>query len=463
MFLEYFINILCVALGLNLLGIILLSFLRLLFIKKASLSKYIELKTAEPFVSIHFPICNEPYGIVLKTLDSFSSLDYKNFEVIIISNNTTNTDSWKPIEAYVSKKSNFKFFHFDEVKGYKAGALNLALDKTNAVADYIFTVDSDYILNPNALRIAVGSIQSRKVDLLQFPQDYRNTCNHTEGLQVNYKHYFECYLSPMDVENFGLPTGTLTLIDAKIFKSGFLWPIETITEDAHFGVELLSKNFKIGYCNYSIGKGTMPTTITDYNKQFKRWIFGNFQTLIISLKNPHINTHKKLRLFTMLTAWTNLLAIPLLITFIALPFSFRNIAGIENVYFLVVLSVIIHTLTQLYILRITSENNFNKSFKALLIHIGTIEIGSLHWLTYFSNPKKPFHRTNKYLTADKISLGFFLMPLILFICGVACVMLNSNIIGLLVIIMALVWLAGKLELMFELYHSKYNLSKSFKS
>lgn len=463
MVLEYFVKVLYYFLGLNLVGIALLSSLRLLFIKKSSASDYTELKSQEPFVSIHFPICNEPYQIVLETLDSFYSLDYKNFEVIIISNNTTNTNSWKPTESYCSDKPNFKFFHFDEVKGYKAGALNIASDKADVAADYIFTVDSDYKLHPNALRIAVGSIQSREVDLLQFPQDYRNTCSNTEGLQVNYKHYFECYLSPMDVENFGLPTGTLTLIDAKIFTSGFLWPTETITEDAHFGVELLSKNFKIGYCNYCIGMGTMPTTIKDYNKQFKRWIFGNFQTLIISLKKPHINTHKKLRLFTMLTAWINLLAIPILVAFIALPFSFKNIRGMENVYFLIVLSLIVHILTQLYILRITSENNFGKSIKALLIHIGTIEIGSFHWLTYFKNPYKPFNRTNKYLTPNRVSLRFFLMPLVLFVYGLACLILNSNVIGLILLIISIMWLAGKLELIFELYHSKYNLSKIFKS
>src|SRR5690606_28725469 len=42
----------------------------------------------EPFVSVHLACCNEPPAMVIATLDSLAKLDYRNFEVIVVDNNT---------------------------------------------------------------------------------------------------------------------------------------------------------------------------------------------------------------------------------------------------------------------------------------------------------------------------------------------------------------------------------------
>ena len=42
-----------------------------------------------PKVSIHVPICNEPPQMVRQTLDALAELDYPDFEVLVIDNNTT--------------------------------------------------------------------------------------------------------------------------------------------------------------------------------------------------------------------------------------------------------------------------------------------------------------------------------------------------------------------------------------
>lgn len=456
---ESLINLFCILLLINLLGIGFISSLRIYFIQQSSGSNYTRLDSDEPTVSIHYAICNEPINLVLETLKSFEELNYTNFEVIIISNNTINEKSWKPIEAYVKTISNFKFYHFDKVDGYKAGALNIALEKMRTDSKYIFTVDSDYKLHPDALIISVGTIESKDLDVLQFPQNYRNICRNTEGLQVNYKHYFECYLSAMDSEKFGLPTGTLTLIKTKIFLEGFIWPIETITEDAHLGVELLISNYKIGYCDVSIGRGTMPTNVTDYSKQFKRWVFGNFQTLVISFGNEQMSIRNKLRLFTMLTAWTNLLAIPILITFCAIPLIFTHPSEIYEIFSLILLSLCLHLITQLHILYITSNRECRKAIKALLIHTSTLEIGAFYWLSYVINSSKPFVRTNKYITNTKNSLLFYLLPTSLFIISNILLILELNLIGSILFAISTIGLLGKIQLNTELSYSKYNLLK----
>lgn len=461
MFTEFIINCFHLFLILNLCGITLLSGLRIYFIEKKSSSEFTSLESQEPFVSIHYAICNEPFEMVLDTLKSFSALKYSNFEVIIISNNYNDEKTWKPIEAFCLNVSNFHFYHFDKVSGFKAGALNIALEKMSYDSDFIFTVDADYELKPEALVVAVGTLVDKKVDLLQFPQDYSNICEHTEGLQINYKHYFECYLSSMDVSKTALPTGTLSLIKASVFRSGIKWPTATITEDAHFGINLLSNDFKIGFCNTSIGFGTMPTTVKDYSKQSQRWVFGNFQTLIYSISQTKFTIKKKLKLYTMLSAWINLLAIPIFVAFITIPLIFVNPEALFQLYLLIFVSVAYHTLTQIYILNITSKGDWRKTFKAFLIHTGTIEIGAFYWLSYFIKRDKPFVRTNKYFVSSKNSLKFYLLPFSLFIASIALLLIGRTYLWMILFPISVVGIMGKIQLESELAYSKLNLFKSF--
>ena len=51
-----------------------------------------------------------------------------NFEVIVLDNNTRIRSRWQPVEAHCAALGpRFRFFHFDDMKGFKAGALNKAL------------------------------------------------------------------------------------------------------------------------------------------------------------------------------------------------------------------------------------------------------------------------------------------------------------------------------------------------
>ncbi len=53
-----------------------------------------------PKVSLHLAICNEPPDMVAKTLDSLNQLDYPNYEVLVLDNNTLDADVWEPVRDY---------------------------------------------------------------------------------------------------------------------------------------------------------------------------------------------------------------------------------------------------------------------------------------------------------------------------------------------------------------------------
>ena len=70
--------------------------------------------------------------------------------------------------------SRFRFFHFDRMKGFKAGALNKALELTDPAAAFVAVIDSDYQVTPEWLKTVVPAFTDPRVALVQAPQDYRD-------------------------------------------------------------------------------------------------------------------------------------------------------------------------------------------------------------------------------------------------------------------------------------------------
>lgn len=60
--------------------------------------------------------------MLIKTIEHVTQLDYSNYELIIIENNTRDENIWRPVEKYVASlgKPNIRFYHFDELDGYKS-------------------------------------------------------------------------------------------------------------------------------------------------------------------------------------------------------------------------------------------------------------------------------------------------------------------------------------------------------
>ena len=78
-------------------------------------------------VSLHIPAYNEPPELLIETIKAVEQIDYPNFEIVVIDNNTTDPAVWGPVEEYCRDRARVKFVHVAPWPGYKAGACNLAL------------------------------------------------------------------------------------------------------------------------------------------------------------------------------------------------------------------------------------------------------------------------------------------------------------------------------------------------
>jgi len=235
-----------------------------------------------PRVSVQVPAYNEPPDMLKATLNALARLDYPNFEVLVIDNNTKDPDIWQPVAEHcriLGKR--FRFFHVDPLKGYKAGALNYAMSKMDQNAEIIAVIDSDYQVERSWLKDLVGYFSRPEIGFVQAPQDYRDSHESVFKAMCHseYQGFFHIGMVTRNDRNAIIEHGTMTMIRASVLRKVGGWAEWCITEDAELGLRIFESGYEGAYVEKSYGKGLMPDTFTDFKKQRYRWAYGAVQIL----------------------------------------------------------------------------------------------------------------------------------------------------------------------------------------
>jgi cellulose synthase/poly-beta-1,6-N-acetylglucosamine synthase-like glycosyltransferase len=238
--------------------------------------------TVFPKVSIHVPAYNEPPEMVIETLDALARLDYPDFEVVVIDNNTRDEAVWRPVEEHCRKLGErFRFFHVCPLAGFKAGALNYALRQTAPDASIVAVIDSDYVVARNWLRDLVPNfVNEPRLGILQAPQDYRDGDQSLFKAMcyAEYRGFFHIGMITRNERNAIIQHGTMTLVRRELLQAGG-WAEWCITEDAELGLRIFESGYEAKYLPDSYGRGLMPDTFVDFKKQRFRWAYGAMQIL----------------------------------------------------------------------------------------------------------------------------------------------------------------------------------------
>lgn len=230
-----------------------------------------------PMVSVHVPAYNEPPDMLNKTLDALAELDYPDFEVLVIDNNTKDPAVWQPVEAHCKELGpRFRFFHVDPLSGFKAGALNFAMRNTAPEAEVVAVIDSDYIVEKNWLRAMVPQFTNPNMAIVQGPQDYRDGDENAFKAMCNaeYRGFFNIGMVTRNERNAIIQHGTMTLVRKSALEEVGGWSEWCITEDAELGLRIFEKGYDATYLPHSFGKGLIPDTFLDFKKQRFRWAYG---------------------------------------------------------------------------------------------------------------------------------------------------------------------------------------------
>jgi cellulose synthase/poly-beta-1,6-N-acetylglucosamine synthase-like glycosyltransferase/exo-beta-1,3-glucanase (GH17 family) len=249
-----------------------------------------------PKVSLHLPIHNEPPLMVRKTLEALAKVDYPNFEVLVMDNNTKDDAVWMPVKEDCERLGErFRFFHLENWPGFKAGAINHALEQTAPDAEIIALIDSDYVLSPDWLKSMVPYFDNPQVGFIQSPQDYRDRHQSTfkEFSYWEYAGFFNIGMVQRNEYNAIIQHGTMTMIRKSALIEVGRWSEWCICEDSELGIRLYEAGYDSVYVKDSFGKGLMPDTFSGYMTQRFRWVYGAMQ-IIKAHWRSFLPTSKKL-------------------------------------------------------------------------------------------------------------------------------------------------------------------------
>jgi cellulose synthase/poly-beta-1,6-N-acetylglucosamine synthase-like glycosyltransferase len=207
-------------------------------------------------------------------------LEYPNFECVIVINNTPDPAMWRPIEEHCrTLGERFKFVNAEQLEGFKAGALRLALAQTAPDAEIIGIIDADYAVRPEWLADLVPLFADPKVGLVQAPQDHRDEDRSLMHHAMNgeYAGFFDIGMVQRNEHNAIVVHGTMCLIRRAALQSAGGWSSDTICEDTDLGLSILEQGWLAHYTNRRYGYGLLPDTYEAYKKQRNRWAYGGFQ------------------------------------------------------------------------------------------------------------------------------------------------------------------------------------------
>ena len=261
----------------------------------------------QPFVSVHLACYNEPPEMVIATIDSLAKMNYQNFEVLILDNNTRDEALWKPLEKRCAELGpRFRFFHLANWPGFKAGALNYGLKVTDPRAAVVGVVDADYVVDPEWLSGLIPHFDKTDVAVVQAPQAHRDWERQPFKRMCNWEFdgFFRIGMHHRNERNALIQHGTMTLVRRIALEEVGGWSEWCICEDTELGLRLIEKGYDTRYVDHILGRGLTPSGFAAIKSQRFRWAFGAMQILKAHL--PQMIGRSNLNLaqrYHFLTGW----------------------------------------------------------------------------------------------------------------------------------------------------------------
>ncbi|MCL4382609.1 MAG: glycosyltransferase [Patescibacteria group bacterium] len=248
-----------------------------------------------PFVSIHLPMYNEK-KVVNRLLSACTSMDYQNYEVIVIDDSNDETTS---ILADWKNHPKVKLIHRESREGYKGGALKEAMKITDPRTEFVLVFDSDFVPYPDTITQflkyfqAVCGTLNFDIRNQEFSHQGRNQNSPVAAIQGYQWHVLNKsenwitrgvrseYAGSYVVERSGAEVygglkqiaGSVYMIRMDVLKK--LGWLTSITEDFQLTLRLYEQGYKVIYTPYIQGPAECVSTIKRLVRQRMRWAEGH--------------------------------------------------------------------------------------------------------------------------------------------------------------------------------------------
>ena len=234
--------------------------------------------TYEPTVSVVIPLYNDKQNI-MNAINSALSADYPKSKLeVVVADDCSRDGSYELVKAFASKNKRVKVVRTPKNSG-AAAAKNVGIK--NAKGEIVITMDSDSVMDKNAVREFVAHFEDKRVGGMSGAVRVKNKEKLIEKLQ-DYEYditlFFRKALQAIDAIPV-TPGGMSAFRKDAIMEVG-LFDEKSLTEDQEIAYNLQKHNYKIKSSLKAVAYTVVPSNLKDLIKQRVRWIRGGIYNRI---------------------------------------------------------------------------------------------------------------------------------------------------------------------------------------
>lgn len=237
-----------------------------------------------PKVTVQLPMYNELY-VAERIIETIAAFDYPadKLQIQVLDDSTDETKDViaNKVAELVAKGVNIQHIHRVDRTGYKAGALDAAMDRVES--EFIAIFDADFIPDPDFLQKTMPYFQDEHIGVVQ----------------TRWGHINKSYSILTELQAFGLNghfaieqggrnaaghfinfNGTGGIWRKKCIEDAGGWEHDTLTEDLDLSYRAQIKGWKFQYLEDVIAPAELPITMSALKGQQHRWMKGGAECFI---------------------------------------------------------------------------------------------------------------------------------------------------------------------------------------
>ena len=240
--------------------------------------------TNAPKVTVQLPMYNEMY-VAERIIEKTAELDYPRdkFQIQVLDDSTDETKEIiaNKVKELAAKGIDIIHIHRTDRTGYKAGALDSAMDKVSG--EFIAIFDADFVPDTDFLLKTIPYFQDEKIGVVQ----------------TRWGHLNKTYSMLTELQAFGLNghfaieqggrsanghyinfNGTAGIWRKSCIADAGGWEHDTITEDLDLSYRAQMKGWQFKYLEDVISPAELPITMSALKSQQHRWMKGGAEVFM---------------------------------------------------------------------------------------------------------------------------------------------------------------------------------------
>jgi cellulose synthase/poly-beta-1,6-N-acetylglucosamine synthase-like glycosyltransferase len=226
------------------------------------------------FVSVLLPLYNES-NVVDRLLRACTSFNSPEYEVLVV-DDSNDGETMEKLDAW-RDHPRVRVIHRSSRKGWKGGALNVALDHLDSRSTHVLVLDADFLPPSDVVSRFVKRFEDEKVAVVQGYQRHDLNAKGnwiTKGVRAWFMLSNMIELNGRYRLGLFVPAcGSLYMIRTDLLRE-FRFKEDT-HEDFDLSLRLYENGYRVTFDPYIASSAECPETLTSFFKQQLRWAQGH--------------------------------------------------------------------------------------------------------------------------------------------------------------------------------------------